>query len=205
MILDYEKLEKEIANWIKDYLKTHGKSGVFFDFNRNPFDITIFTTLCKKYNIKYTNIDFCLNDKGSHYWLSMHWADSNNSITLDGLSKIQLSLRQYDKGLVGDLLPLADLYDSELKDFHNHLTKNTENINDYADLGLKEFEWADREEDKYGIISSDEDPTKSRYWAGYSILQKQNIASAHQREKLTRHKIIFRPICKIRDTKGIVR
>ena len=79
---------------------------------------------------------------------------------------------------------------------------------DEEELGLKydEIEWADRQNQKTNIITSDIDPVKNKAWMGYTGRQRVVIAKMHAIEKVTRHKHNPNiPICKLRDKEWLIK
>lgn len=136
---------------------------------------------------------------------------------------------KYGDGCI-DIAPIADLFKSEVYQLFEYLTKSNDimpqaaldiwhtppatdlwgpdvGLTDEAELGVtySEIEWADRENLRSNIISSDDDPTKFKTWFGYTLRQKEIIAKLHQLEKLTRHKVNpALPICAIRPEKSII-
>ena len=88
--------------------------------------------------------------------------------------------RYFDKhDSSADLYPLLDLYRSEVIE---PLGLGT------YDKYSAEGEYIDRENEKNGIITSDDPPNKHKSWYKYTKDQKILIAKMHAREKATRHK-----------------
>lgn len=110
-----------------------------------------------------------------------------------------------------DATPTADLWGPE------------SGQEDEKELGISydEIEWADREDmrtrssslmltstqdERKGIIFSEQDPTKHPEFYRYTARQQQVIARMHQLEKISRHKVNSNlPCCKVRDIEGLVK
>lgn len=116
------------------------------------------------------------------------------------------NFNKYENGNV-DLLPLADLFRSEILELLQYLNDDYKDFFITSlDLTQNEVEWADRENMKTKIIQSNIDPTKHPSWLGYTAHQRIIISKVYQLEKDTQHKIRTDiPICKIRNIEGLVR
>jgi NAD+ synthase len=141
-----------------------------------------------------------------------------NGLIIGSRSKNELLYRNYNKYGAGnaDIFPLLDLYKSEIYELFEYVASpmcygaiylldraKNKVFNDITDL---EVEWADSENIRTGIITSDISPDKQRDWQRYTLRQRQIIARLHQLEKLSRHKVNTNlPYCNIRKIDGLVR
>jgi hypothetical protein len=135
------------------------------------------------------------------YAIMSQVASTCNGIVVSSITKELLFGRTYQKGCLGDILPLADLYLQEVLELYPGIEGQWQG----PEFTSQELEWACRENDTTHIIESSDDPTKHRDWGRFTLRQRQMVARLNQIEKLTRHKISNAPICELRNTPGLVR
>ena len=209
-VLNSEKLIKHIQHWLDDYIKeNHKKNLIIFDDNSPGALFTIH--ICNQITRARTLVEN--PHPGELAWEPserlIETADSKNGLIVGTLTRNEGHLlrkyHKYGKGAC-DIFPIADLYHSEIVDILDFL--NIPNIFDEKIdeiLTYSDVEWADRENERSGIIEKDEDPkNKSSGWFRFTLKQKEIISRLHQIEKRTRHKRITAPICKVRDL-GFIR
>jgi len=128
-------------------------------------------------------------------------ASGCNGVIVSSVTRELLFCRAYHKGCLGDLLPFADLFMSEVLQLYPAVGEHSGT----DEFTIEELEWACRENDVTSIIESSSDPAKHRSWGRFTLRQRQVAARLNQIEKLTRHKITHAPICELRNTPGLVR
>jgi len=147
-------------------------------------------------------------------------ASGFNGLIVGPENKNDLLIRAYNKygSSNADILPLSDLYHSEIVElfyfiYHTNryaksyiIDKANNELPKYDTITNEEGEWADRENVRTNIITSEDDPIKHRDWQRYTLRQRQVIAKMHQAEKMSRHKYNPNiPRCAIRNLDGFVR
>ena len=135
------------------------------------------------------------------YGIMNQIASTCNGIIVGSITRELLFGRMYQKGCLGDILPLADLFLQEIQQLFPGIGEHS----GAKDFSVQELEWACRENDVTSIIEDSGDPTKHREWGRFTLRQRQIIAKLNQIEKLTRHKLSNAPICELRNTPGLVR
>jgi hypothetical protein len=94
---------------------------------------------------------------------------------------------------VFDAYPFIDLYRGEVAEIGKflelppELLASTSIYEESLGMTFDELEWADRENDNNGIISSNDIPTTSRYWGIYGQRQKEIIAHTYNLNKYSKH------------------
>lgn len=242
MILNSDKVQAKIIDFIKSYAKTYGKTLLVLSMdNANPAQMAL-AEICLKTNIhtlavvpdnfdlaiKKLNIvvhhranienhsfDLRVNskivpnlkmsttpwDELVKYGVMNQIASTYNGIIVGSITRELLFGRVYQKGCLGDILPLGDLFLQEIK----QLYPNIGNHSGTDEFTIEELEWACRENDVSRIIENSGDPIKHREWGRFTLRQRHMIARLNQIEKLTRHKVTHAPICELRNTQGLVR
>lgn len=228
-IINKDKLSKFIASWIINYCSSNQISSVVVPLypwsesllkggtlicslltqNKNSTSPKI---LCFAQNSIYsqslTQKQLAVNnipdlDKKDLAIYMAKIAEDNKAILIGSLNRTDAKLsRNYGKydSALADIFPLLDLYHSEVSELLSYIDPNIPHINEMTDL-----ERADREEERSGLISSNNNPLENRAWVGYTLSQKETIAKLHQREKATRHKeIVGKPYPRVRLEKGLV-
>lgn len=137
-------------------------------------------------------------------------AKEHQGIVAGWLSRERYQGILYPKRCTGDILPLGDLYLDEIKQLLEHLLPNSSDLLPqwgYFLEGLSEADitWALKEEEVSGIISSNQDPTKSRDWGRFTSNQRKVIAKLNQLNKINNHKKTDIPTCYLRDIPKLVR
>lgn len=141
-----------------------------------------------------------------------HFVLEENGLLVGSRCRTENNLiRNYNKFEPVDILPIGDLFKSEVYELFKYLiNKNnsfsnlTENIyknknNILEDISDDEIEWADRQNLKNGIIVDERDPIGRAAWLLYTWPQRKIIAKIHQLEKMSRHKVELVPICELRN------
>jgi len=121
------------------------------------------------------------------------------------VTRTEAMLRNHHKKfvLLGDVFPFLDVKQSDITGIAEKFWPDVK-FNDEKIVGIQSPEGLLDLEDNYGIITSEEMPSKHSRWPYLMQYQKKDIAFAHQREKLTRHKaIIGKPFPSIRDQKHL--
>jgi len=210
---------KTITKWLADYLKDNGKTTFVINYRhdrRNSLLTYICSEACKNTS---TNVLVCCSplvvdslkniysgniDSGylPSYSDMVYKADSFNGVIVGAIEKtFGKYYRSYNKGYeyLSDIFPLYDIPYSDI-------IKETDDVFgtdvSYSDI-REEFEkyqiveWANSMEDKYGILTSKENPTRHDQWKYFTQDQKTIIAFMHARQHKTLHKIINKPYPKL--------
>jgi len=106
------------------------------------------------------------------YWV--HYVNKNNYLLIGTYDKEELLLNDIASLRLIDIVPLADLYKSEI----NTLSAKMEIIK-HDDYEKSFVEWASRENDSNNIFES-QDPSKHKDWQRYTAPQRQDLALLHQ-------------------------
>ena len=230
MILDLAKISALIPSWIRDITHDYGfksltlhltpstnsfltailckKSGIPLTcLSTQP---SIVTPLTQKFDIPLISVN--INTEKSYNivpTLCQH-ADNTKALIVGSLCRNEFKLvRSYHKFGDGsiDIAPIADLFFSEAKQLYAFLNLDSleDELNIY-NLTAKEIEWADKENEKNGIIYAVTDPAKYKLWYQYSSRQKEIIAQIHQLEKASKIKINDNlSVCKLRHLTNIIK
>lgn len=149
----------------------------------------------KKNNIKYIEVPTNFSSLPFLYLMS-HSTSQKHCIVLGPIDKTYGQLyRGYDKlaEYTSDIFPLYDIKYSDIFEF---VMKEYPEIDWKEQINKKEcryLEWGLSVNEKYGIIESEDSPTKHYKWPYFTTEQKQYVALLHQREKNTRHKKLNKP------------
>lgn len=234
MILNKEKTIKAIVSWLKDYLEKTSFSCFILPID-NDVNSVLTYLLCKLTNHTvyafdpffpwkrsedtreympadgHVKMDPSLEDSWHNCFDAFEFAEEKKCLWVDSLDREEYRLlRNYPKkAYFADLLPLADLYKSELHELISHFYDETWVQKDKIrtkEFASRDIEWADRLDMNYSIISSDNDPVSNHLWPTLTGNQQKIIAKMHQIEKKTRHKHNPNlPVCKLRDNSMLVR
>lgn len=119
-------------------------------------------------------------------------------------------IRNYDKlSELSDVLPIADLYNSEVVALFEYLTDGkvvADNHKTHTDPTQDEIERIDRENERNGIIYREDLPSRHEEWFKYPTRLKTIITHIHGLEKTTRHKnnnAVAK--CELRNKEGLVK
>jgi NH3-dependent NAD+ synthetase len=198
MIIEPSLLAAKISDWISSFNKniviavSGGPSSTLLAYlaiqsNKN---VTIFhNSLSNPKLIQANHVKLSYSNNIEYFNAIRKYADENDCITLSACNRnrghIQRLHKKFGDGMV-DAFPLYGLYFSEIIE----LIKLFEDINYVHDKDHDMIEWCDRDNEKTNIIKSETLPNLSKDWFRYSFVQKQFVASLHQREKVTRHKAL---------------
>lgn len=204
MIVSFEKVTKTIINFLKTYLKEHGKDGWVIDNNPANYLSYLCYNICER-----TGFPAYINESGGKHSViaAQELADEKNSLVVSWYPKEWFDFRLYRKGFIGDIFPFGDLFNSELEELFIYTFPEEKilPLPEY-DFSYEDYEWASNEEKYYKVICSDQDPTKNKHWGRYTVSQRRIIAKLNQREKLTRHKSLESPnLCQLRIYPSIIR
>jgi hypothetical protein len=234
-------LEKHIVQWIRDQASKRGIDSLIVRLS-NTLSSICNLHLCQKTQM-HVEVFICENDSfateflygfcnkdniHTNSYLSSDVIDQISEITraaicgekeklvVSSINKIEfLYTRPYIKNEYIDILPLADLFYSEIHAMYLELINDINLYNHSFDKQnkslLNDLDWIadidyrtglpnllDNLPRRDGIIKSLDDPTKHSDWFKFTIKQKELIAKIHQIEKLTKHKMnINIPICRI--------
>jgi len=92
-----------------------------------------------------------------------------------------------------DAYPFIDLYRSEVVEIGRYLEMPSELLTSQSryekQIGITyaELEWADRENEGFGIINSELLPTVSRYWGMYDQRRKEIVANVYNLSRQRKH------------------
>jgi len=141
-----------------------------------------------------------------------------NGLIVGSRSKNDLLYRTYNKYGAGnaDIFPLADLYKSEIIELFEYVATpmcygatyilDKEKNKTFTDITDLEVEWADREDERTQVVTSDNSPDRHRDWQRFTLRQRQIIAKLNQLEKLSRHKVNSNlQFCKVRNIDSLTR
>lgn len=201
-MISFEKLLNNLETWFKS---KHVKNFSFawVDLHKAPesklLNLSqekqsyILKYICEKSNFNYYIycVDYTENDEQRliDYSDFLKWKSKNiNTILLSKILKEQLYFGEYKKYYFDelDLMPFANLTDSQvfgLLDFINSGNK----INSYP--VSSKLEWLYNQEQKYKIISSNQDPAKSIRWGTFSREERELIARYYSLFRDRKHKI----------------
>lgn len=220
MILNKDKVLKLLIEFIKNYALNNGKKHLILEHSKENEISKVLIELCYKTKLPVTILtegkDIVYNDiphfsikptsdlklwKNSINYTYMRQAASQlNGIIVDWITKEHYETRAYSKNCIGDILPFADLFYSELVELFS-ISKNYK----IKDFESKDLEWAWRENSISNIIFDVQDPVKNKDWGRFTLEQRKLVTKLHQIEKLTKHKRVLAPICYLRHIPGLVR
>jgi hypothetical protein len=133
----------------------------------------------------------------------------NNGLILSDIDRNDyLIIRNYKKNNVYDLLPLADLFKSELNEIADKYCGDLmfSKYENRYNITSSELEWLNEINSKNNIIVSQTDPVRNKSWGIYTGRQRKIISQTYQIEKLTRHKYNpGLPVCLIRNKRNLVK
>jgi hypothetical protein len=205
-----------IIKWLADYLKDSGKSTFVICFNGSKED-GLLTHLCSeackntsKNVLVYS--DFYTKDilgkiyngtsKEVSVLLNSFIDASERAGDCDGIvvGPVEKSFGKYyrtyhknNEGLA-DIFPIYDLNYSDVVNITCNLFGNDINwIYEWPSDRYQMVEWANSMEEKYEILTQNNNPSQHEKWKYFTQDQKSMIAFMHAREHKTRHKIIHKP------------
>lgn len=185
MILDEEKVLKQIADFLSGYIKSTTLKDFWIKPSYTICDKLVFNICLKARETCGSNIYVPWNVIGSENpYVFVHPEDpKHDCLIVSTLCRTNGIIdRDFHKHHdYADIYPILDLYKSDViqltKSFEEHYSLDKEYI--------------DKENKKNGIISMDSAPNKHPDWYRYTKPQKKMIAEMHAREKATRHKCLI--------------
>lgn len=234
MIINQTKTVDTIVEWLKKYISTTNKDSWIISIppslTYSPYSKYVLYKTLILLTSKTSYLTYCLDKIGhekedtSLYNNKLKLvkqgsdivglAETYNGLIINPISRNEQNLiRTYHKYHDAcDLKPFADLYFSEILQLYDFLQdfKSTNNNANTTNIPGSRFtwdniEWIDRDDQRSGIITKTEDPTKHSSYFTYTLPQKNIICGVHERYKSTQHKIDnHTPICKLRNIPGLV-
>lgn len=220
-------LIEHIASWLSKYMIDSGKKTFIVKYNKTRADALLLKVCSEATSIKKGLSTICLYQDASpktylgrsykidaphipnisdiDYMIAQKWADDRDGVLLSPINKTFGKYnRTYTKTSysISDILPLYDLYYSEILQICNYLWPDLK----FDDSGVDDYkmlEFCIKAEYTFGIITSDASPHKHNMWHTFTSTQKRFIGEAQQREKKTRHKEVRKPYPKIPDKIGL--
>lgn len=196
MIVNCELLIEYLAEWLAEYAKRNHKK-LFVTAsrleNRNDYLIRNVcakaTTLMGGLRLETRTVMKSLDEE----YLECHRiADKNSGIVVGPVDQSHgLFTRKFGKRSDGgaDVFPLFNVEYSEIVQVTDELWDSR-----FVDpTGYEQYEFCNKTEAKYGIITAESPPHKHARWPYFTADQKRWIADTHQREKKTRHKKLMLP------------
>ena len=216
MITNQTLLIEHLAKWLAEYAKAAGRSVFVVGFDGTRSDALLlhicsnatenyggFSTHALSFPTSSLEIKKVFNgmvtysigpNSPSYYYLQCHEIAQENGIIVGPVDRtFGLYYRSYGKRAEGsaDIFPLFDLEYSEIVEITDSLWPGL-----WPAISLDtvhDIEFCNEAEAMFGIITREASPHLHPRWPYFIHTQKTILAKTHQREKLTRHKMLNKP------------